>query len=90
MFTILLVVGLYLTATSLITVLFGAKAPEALEVSIWAERVSLFGLDLSVTIVYTWIIVLVLILLAVILRLTVIRHMRADAERHAERAGMRG
>ncbi len=76
MFTILLVVGLYLTATSLITVLFGAKAPEALEVSIWAERVSLFGLDLSVTIVYTWIIVLVLILLAVILRLTVIRHMR--------------
>lgn len=74
--TILMVIGAYLTATSLITILFGAKAPEELEVSIWAERINLFGLDLSVTIVYTWIIILILILFAVILRLTVIRKMQ--------------
>ena len=42
---------------------------------IWADRIDLGGFSLSMTVVYTWIIMAALILLALVLRLTVIRRM---------------
>ena len=74
--TIVAVIGAYLFATRLITMIFGSPKKEEFTVSMWAERVDFYGLNLSTTIIYTWYIMAVLIGAALILRFTVIRRMK--------------
>lgn len=73
---ILAVLGGYIALTELVIVIFGRPESEKFTVSIWADRVNLFGISISSTVIITWVIMLVLILTAVILRLTVIRNMQ--------------
>ncbi|MGI5970823.1 MAG: FoF1 ATP synthase subunit A [Oscillospiraceae bacterium] len=73
--TILIVIGAYLFATRVLNLIFGSPAKEEIKVNLFAERVELFGLNLSTTIIYTWIVMVFLVSIAVILRLTVLRHM---------------
>lgn len=73
--TILMVIGLWFFAGKLLQVIFGPVASEGFHVSIWAERVKVGGFNLSTTVIYTWVIMAVLILGALLLRLFVIPKM---------------
>jgi len=70
----LLVIGLFLFTTRLLDVIFGAYPAQELEFSLWPERVDIFGLSLSYTIIFTWIAMAVLITAAIIIRLVVFRN----------------
>lgn len=70
---LVMIVGGYLFLTRLISILFPAKEKESLSLSLWAERIDVGGYSLSKTVLYTWVIMAALILIAVILRLTVVR-----------------
>lgn len=72
------VVGGYLALTEVVILIFGKPQSEKFSVSIWAERVEIFGISVSSTVVTTWVVMLVLIVVAVILRLTVINHMKDE------------
>ena len=75
---ILSVLGGYLLICEAIMLIFGKPESEKFTVSIWADRVELFGMSISSTVIITWCIMLALILIAVVLRLTVIRHMKDE------------
>lgn len=75
---ILAVVGGYLALTAAVMLVLGKPESEKFSVSIWADRVDMFGISISSTVLITWVIMLVLIIIAVILRLTVIRHMKDE------------
>lgn len=72
---LLMMVGGYVFITRLLNMLFEAPEKEELHVSLWAERTELFGLDISMTTIYTWIVMAFLVIVALILRLTVVRRM---------------
>jgi F-type H+-transporting ATPase subunit a len=74
--TMTIVIGVYLFITRVINLIFGAPTKEEMQVKLFAERVELFGLNLSTTIIYTWIAMAFLLIVALILRLTVIRKMK--------------
>lgn len=74
--TLTIVIGAYLFATRGLNLIFGVPVKEELTVNLFAERVELLGLNLSTTIVYTWLAMAVLIIAALVLRLTVIRRMK--------------
>lgn len=74
--TILIVISLYIFATRLINLIFGAPSQTELEVSMWAPRVNVFGLNLSTTVIYTWYVMAFLVIVALILRFTVVRRMK--------------
>jgi F-type H+-transporting ATPase subunit a len=74
--TIIIVIGIYLFATRVLNLIFGTPAREELHVNLFAERVELFGLNLSTTIINTWFAMAFLIIAALVLRLTVIRKMK--------------
>jgi F-type H+-transporting ATPase subunit a len=74
--TWLIVLGLYIVVVTAIQLIFGKQESKPIEVSIWAARVNFFGLDISETVLNTWCIMAVIIVLAVILRLTVIRKLK--------------
>lgn len=73
--TVVMLLGIWLAVVQVLKLIFGAKPQESFAVDIWAERIDLGGFSLSMTVVYTWVIMAALILLALVLRLTVIRHM---------------
>lgn len=74
--TLVTVAGLYIAVTRLITIIFGEHESEGFEhFSIWADRTELFGMDISTTVVWTWIIMAVIVVIALILRFTVLRKM---------------
>ena len=75
---IVIVTGAYLFATRALNLIFGVQAKEELSFSLWAERVNVLGLNLSTTIINTWIVMAALIITALILRLTVVRKMTAQ------------
>ncbi len=75
--TLFIVIGAYLFATRVLNLIFGTPANEEISVNLFAERVELFGLNLSTTIIYTWYAMVFLIIVALVLRLTVIRNMKA-------------
>ena len=75
---ILSVLGGYVLICEAIMLIFGKPESEKFTVSIWADRVELFGMSISSTVIITWCIMLALILIAVVLRLTVIRHMKDE------------
>ncbi|MDR0863253.1 MAG: F0F1 ATP synthase subunit A [Oscillospiraceae bacterium] len=76
--TALIVFGLYLFATRAVFTVFGPHESEPFEFSIWADRVNLFGLNVSQTVLYSWCVMAVLIILALVIRFTVIRRWDAD------------
>jgi F-type H+-transporting ATPase subunit a len=73
--TMLVLIGLYVVATRLVNIVFGAPESEKLEVSIWPERVDFLGFKLTTTVIYTWYAMALLIALALVLRLTVLRRL---------------
>jgi len=66
-------IGGFLFLTRLIDLVFGAAVSEKLEFSMWPERVDVFGLSVGITVVYTWIAMAILLILAIVIRLTVFR-----------------
>ena len=74
--TIVMLLGIWLLVVKALELLFGVKERGSFNVEIWAERVDLGGFSLSMTVVYTWIIMAALTLVALILRLTVIPRMQ--------------
>jgi len=71
--TMLIVVGGYLFLTRLLPIIFGPEPTPTLEFSLMPERVQVFGFSLSYTVIYTWIAMAVLIIGAIIIRLTVFK-----------------
>jgi len=71
---LLFVAGGFLFVTRLLEIIFGPQAVPEMEFSIWAERVTVMGYSLSYTIIYTWVAMAVLIIAAIIIRLTVFRN----------------
>ena len=69
---LLMSAGGYIFLTRALTLIFGPEETR-LEFSLWPERVQVFGISLSYTIIYTWVAMAVLITAAVIIRLTVFR-----------------
>jgi len=67
------VIGGFLLLTRLLDIVFGAPLSEKLEFSMWPDRIDVFGLSVGITVVYTWIAMVILITLALIIRLTVFR-----------------
>jgi F-type H+-transporting ATPase subunit a len=74
--SITIIIGLYLFATRALNLIFGTPAKEELDISLWAERVDFFGLNLSTTIINTWIAMAGLLIVALILRLTILQNMK--------------
>ena len=72
--SIFIVIGAYLFLTRLIILLF---APESqgieIEFSLWPERVDFYGFSLSITVIYSWVVMAVLVIAALILRFFVVR-----------------
>jgi len=67
------VIGVYIFITRLITIIFNPDRSHGLEFSLWPERVEVFGISLSVTIIYTWFAMALLIIAALLVRLTVVK-----------------
>jgi F-type H+-transporting ATPase subunit a len=76
-------IGLYVFVSKLFEIIFGKPESEEISVQLAVPRVTVLGLNLSTTIVYTWVITAVLILLALILRLTLVPKLR-DVPRGAQ------
>ncbi|MCL2627804.1 MAG: F0F1 ATP synthase subunit A [Oscillospiraceae bacterium] len=68
------VIGGFLLLTRSLDIIFGAAISEKLEFSMWPERVSVFGLSVGVTVVYMWVAMAILIVLALVVRFTIFRH----------------
>lgn len=73
---LLFILGLWLLAVRLISLLPGGEGGESFKVEIMAERMLLFGHDISSTVVVTWIAMGIVLLLAVLARIFVIPKMR--------------
>ena len=69
--TMVSVIGAYIFITRLIVIIFHPQETSGLEFSLWPERVDVFGISLSVTIIYTWAAMAILIAAALLLRFTV-------------------
>ncbi|MCL2125145.1 MAG: F0F1 ATP synthase subunit A [Oscillospiraceae bacterium] len=69
-------IGIYMLLTCLITIIFGSRESEGLEFSLWPERIDINGFSLSITTIYTWIAMAVLIIAAIIIRLTIVRNFK--------------
>ena len=72
--TMLVVIGVYVFLTQLVNIIFGKHESGGFEFSLWPERVEILGFSLSETVIYTWFAMAVLVVLALILRLTVVRN----------------
>ena len=73
--SIVLVVGLWCLTEEILKLLFGTKEAEVFSVSIWAPRMEIGGVTISSTVVITWVVMAILILIAVLLRIFVIPKM---------------
>ena len=71
--TFLTVIGLYAFITRLINLIFGPINNHGLGFSLWPERVNVLGFSLSVTIIYTWGAMILLVIAAAVVRLTIVR-----------------
>jgi len=70
------VIGAYLFLTRLIVLIFGPGESAKLEFSLWPERIDFYGFSLSMTTVYTWILMAALVIIALIIRLTIVRRFK--------------
>ena len=73
--TVLLVAGLWCLVERLLQLLLGTKPSEDFAVSIWAQRINVGGVTISSTVLVTWAMMAVLLVLAVLIRLGVIPRM---------------
>jgi len=73
--TVLLAAGLWDFLVELLRLLFGEKKSEKFTVSIWAPRVQVGAVSLSTTVLVTWAVMGVLLILAVLFRLLVVPRM---------------
>ena len=71
---LLTVLGGFLLLTRLIDIVFGPSRSGLEDISISPGRVDILGVSIGITIVYSWVAMLILIIGAVIIRLTVFRH----------------
>jgi len=71
---IFIAIGGFLFSTRLLDIIFGPQKSQQLEFSMWPDRVQVFGFSLSYTIIFTWIAMAVLIIAALIIRLTVFKN----------------
>ena len=80
--TMLFVVGAYLFLTRLIVLIFGSGESQGLEIefSLWPERIDFHGYSLSLTVFYSWVTMAALILIALVLRFTVVSRFRMIPE----------
>jgi len=76
---VLAVAGAYLFLTRSLTLLFGPEET-TLEFSLWPERVLVFGVSLSYTIIFTWVAMAILIIAALIIRFTVFKNPKDNPE----------
>jgi F-type H+-transporting ATPase subunit a len=74
----LIVIALYAFTTKVIAALFGKPQAKSIEVHIPVPRVEVFGLSLSTTVIITWCIMAVLIIIALIIRITLIPHLKDE------------
>ncbi len=74
--TVLSVAGSWLVVVQLLRLVFGPKESEAFTVELTAPRVLIAGISVSSTVVTTWIAMAVLVLLALVLRITVVPRMQ--------------
>lgn len=74
--TVLLVVGSWLAIMELLTFFFGKKQGAEFGVELFAPRMTLFGMDISTTVVITWMAMAVILVIAVLLRIFVIPRMQ--------------
>ena len=74
--TMLVILGIYIMVTQIIHLIFGAAESEGMEFSLWPARVDLFGFSMSTTVISTWYAMAALVIVAIILRLTVVRKLR--------------
>ena len=76
LFLVLVVISVYMVLTGIVHLLYPASESEGIQVKIWAERVELFGFSISKSVIWSWVIMAVLVVLALILRFTVLRRMQ--------------
>ncbi len=70
--SLLIIVGGYMVLTKVISLFFGKPSSHGISVEIIAPRVDVLGISLSTTVIYSWGIMAVLVIIALILRFTVI------------------
>jgi F-type H+-transporting ATPase subunit a len=73
--TALMIVGAWLAFTWLLRIAFGPYKGESIEIDLWAARTDIFGFSVSMSAVYTWIIMAVVLAAALVLRFTVLNKM---------------
>ena len=66
------VIGAYILITRIINLIFGDSGAHELEFSLWPARVDVLGISLSVTTIYTWVAMAMLLIIAVLLRIFVL------------------
>jgi F-type H+-transporting ATPase subunit a len=74
--TLLILLGAWYASGQLLTLIFGAGEAKAFHVSIFAQRMNLFGWNASSTVVATWIAMAVILLAAAAIRVFVIPRFR--------------
>ena len=74
--TMVTIVGGYLFLSQVIFLIFGPHEHEGLEFSLWPERVDFYGFSLAKTVIYTWILMAALIILALIFRILFVRRFK--------------
>ena len=70
--TFVIIAGAYVLSTKVIALVFGKPSSHGIDVEIVAPRVDVLGFSLSTTVIYSWAIMAGLIIIALILRLTVV------------------
>ena len=68
-----IIIGIYIFLTRAINIIFVPEERQAFEFSLWPARVDVLGFSLSVTVIYTWIAMALLIIAALIIRFTIVR-----------------
>lgn len=73
---LLFVVGLWLFTVRLLPLLFGTQEKEGFHVAISPDRMNVFGLDVSSTIVITWIAMAIIVFLAILIRIFLVPRLK--------------
>jgi len=77
----------YLAVGRILTIIFGKhQGADMSHFSPWAARHELFGLDISVTVLWTWVIMAALLALAVLARIIVLKELDDDKPKGARNA----
>ena len=79
------IIGVYMFMTRAIALIFSPDGRSGFEFSLWPPRVDVLGISLSVTAIYTWAAMALLIIAALIIRLTIVRRFD-DIPRGAQNA----